>query len=618
MTNKLSSTVIRYSVSTLVVAMILVTACVGVVTWYGVHSGGISWAQSSARASLALMTYLSEGWDLRGQSIAQDTPDEIRSKVAANEVAIISLGRKVEQIIAHPESQSWFSSSDSHSVLNIRASGFYKIGQAYSYVVKKPYTGGQSQETFFLIRKLAKKDFLFAFKMSSNAEVVVLHQSLLESTFVNQAGHTVLPVFETQDLESILQTPKGSFFNRVIRIKVDNYAGYEVPTSSEKVIVYHKGKNELKAYSSFFPIVNADGSTAGHLGILVPEDALLAGVKKGLLISFIVMAVLIAASAALVSRFSHRLTGPLTVTTQRLTQLSKVLSQNFQINGKSGEEEKKGSSAIREIAKLQEATYRLEKIFYQSEEIRIAIDNERAKSFTASKMAALGEISAGIAHEINTPLAAISMLSGQIQSMVEGGDHDYATIKQLAERVEATTFKIAKIIKGLQSYSRDASHDPMSAYPLKQIIEDSLALCADAFKKSSIKLSLDEVSPNLQLSCRPAQISQVLLNLINNARDAIEHQDNPWIKISIEEREDEVSILVTDSGNGIPNDIKEKLFHPFFTTKPIGKGTGLGLSVSEKIVTSHGGRLELASHSPYTCFVLTLPRHLSASLPLAA
>lgn len=598
--------------------MALITACMGAVTWYGVHSGGIGWAQSAARGSLALIAYLQEGWDLRGKSISYDTTDEIRQKLAHNEIVLITSKADIVQIIVNPDAQYWFTKFDINSISKVAANGYYKMGQVYSYIVRRPYEGGESNLTYYLVRYLDKKEFLSALKKVANAEIVLLQQKVLESTFISQTGESPLPIFTHDDLESIWQTPRGGVLNQVMKVKITDYAGFDIPTESEKVITHHKGDNELTVYSSFFPVVNADGSTSGYIGILIPEGALLAGAKKGLYVSFLMMLALTTLSAFMFAKFSRRLTNPLTITTQRLVKLTKVLSQNFQIDELEEHDDKKATSTIREIAKLQEATHRLEKIFYKSEEMRIVIDTERAKSFTASKMAALGEISAGIAHEINTPLAAISMLSSQIQSLIDEDNFDMFTIKQLAERTEATTFKIAKIIKGLQSYARDANQDPLSASPLKSIISDSLALCSDVFKKSSIKVFHDEQAIDTLVNCRPTQISQVLLNLINNARDAIEEQECPWINISVEEGPENIKIRVTDSGDGIPESVREKLFLPFFTTKPIGKGTGLGLSISEKIVKSHGGQLELDPSSPNTCFVITLPKYTPATRSTAA
>ncbi len=104
------------------------------------------------------------------------------------------------------------------------------------------------------------------------------------------------------------------------------------------------------------------------------------------------------------------------------------------------------------------------------------------------------------------------------------------------------------------------------------------------------------------------QIGQVILNLLNNAHDALEHLPEKWIHLSVREEGDYYFLRITDSGNGIPLDLRQKIMMPFFTTKEIGKGTGLGLSVSKSIVILHHGQLYIDTQSPYTCFVMGLPK----------
>ena len=119
--------------------------------------------------------------------------------------------------------------------------------------------------------------------------------------------------------------------------------------------------------------------------------------------------------------------------------------------------------------------------------------------------------------------------------------------------------------------------------------------------------SADPIDETLVFQGRGTEISQVLVNLLNNADDAISKMPEKWIKLSVQNRSDWLEIRVTDSGHGIPPGDQKKLFQPFFTTKEIGKGTGLGLSISHGIVKNHGGELTLDTTSPNTCFVVRLP-----------
>ena len=115
------------------------------------------------------------------------------------------------------------------------------------------------------------------------------------------------------------------------------------------------------------------------------------------------------------------------------------------------------------------------------------------------------------------------------------------------------------------------------------------------------------------INCRSVEISQVLMNLLNNSRDALTMKDSKdpddrWINIVVTDQGENVEINVMDNGNGIPHDVAEKIMQPFFTTKELGKGTGLGLSISRNIIESHKGRFFLDSNSQYTKFTIILPK----------
>jgi C4-dicarboxylate-specific signal transduction histidine kinase len=144
------------------------------------------------------------------------------------------------------------------------------------------------------------------------------------------------------------------------------------------------------------------------------------------------------------------------------------------------------------------------------------------------------------------------------------------------------------------------------------IVKDTIELCGQRFRMSAIELVVDPIPDELRVDCRPAQITQILVNLLSNAHDAVERTAQPWVHIAVEVQGqspgDDVRLVVTDSGPGIPPEIAGRIMEPFFTTKAIGRGTGLGLSVSRGIAETHGGRLELDTRSARTRFVLTLRR----------
>jgi C4-dicarboxylate-specific signal transduction histidine kinase len=122
-------------------------------------------------------------------------------------------------------------------------------------------------------------------------------------------------------------------------------------------------------------------------------------------------------------------------------------------------------------------------------------------------------------------------------------------------------------------------------------------------------LLLSNVDPTLSVYCREVQIGQVLLNLLQNAFDAVAEQpEERWVRLAALVRDDAVEFSVTDSGTGIPPGLKSKIMYPFFTTKELGKGTGLGLTISQSIVKDHGGELDLREENGHPCFFFCLPR----------
>ncbi|HEX4924883.1 MAG TPA: ATP-binding protein [Bdellovibrionales bacterium] len=233
-----------------------------------------------------------------------------------------------------------------------------------------------------------------------------------------------------------------------------------------------------------------------------------------------------------------------------------------------------------------------------------ALESQKAAAVGASQMAAIGQMAGGIAHEINTPLATIYLLSEQLQ--LEAGPGNAALVS-LAAKIESTAHRISKIVKGLRALSRGDANEPVRKISPMAVIGDALDICREKLVSSGIQISVD-VEPRAHAMGRPVQISQVLLNLIGNACDAITGTANPWIRIEARSAGDKLQVSVTDSGSGIPPGIATRIMEPFFTTKPVGKGTGLGLSVSKSIIESQAGTLELDTGSPNTKFVISLPR----------
>lgn len=229
-----------------------------------------------------------------------------------------------------------------------------------------------------------------------------------------------------------------------------------------------------------------------------------------------------------------------------------------------------------------------------------------------SKMVALGEMASGIAHEINNPVTIINLHTEALNQLLTESEPNIEMMKVFTQKISATINRIGNIISSLKSFSNDnKKFDKFVSYNLSSIVNDTLGLCLEKFKQHGVKLTQD-VPRDFVFDCNPVDISQVLLNLINNAFYAIKNQTEKEISLKVVVNKDSFDIIVSDSGPGIPEDVKPMLLTPFFTTKPIGEGTGLGLSISKSIVTVHKGELFLDELSPRTAFVIRLPLKLLA------
>lgn len=252
----------------------------------------------------------------------------------------------------------------------------------------------------------------------------------------------------------------------------------------------------------------------------------------------------------------------------------------------------------------------------ERERNQLLILEQQSNMIAASKMSELGKMAGSIAHEINTPLAIITLLSDQIErSFTDQTDLDQDVILQNAKVISSTTARIAKIIYGLKAFSRDEKYDKKETKNVIDIIEDTLLFCKTKFNTRGIALKV-EVPADLKIDCQATQLSQVILNLLNNSYDAISELADKWILIKAESDFENVEISLTDSGSGISDEVIEKMFNPFFTTKPFGVGTGLGLSISMGIVKSHGGILSYDKSSSHTRFVIQIPISEEKSLPI--
>lgn len=232
----------------------------------------------------------------------------------------------------------------------------------------------------------------------------------------------------------------------------------------------------------------------------------------------------------------------------------------------------------------------------------------------SERLASLGQLTAGIAHEINNPItfisSAISPLRRDILELISASgtvEHQNmlrSEILELLDAIESGARRTSEIVSSLRLFSR-LDEGAIKESNIIEGIESTITLLSMRIRgQVEIVRNYDDI-PSVE--CRPGQINQVIMNLLSNALDALENTPKPTIAISVKKLENDcIEIEVADNGPGIPLDVLSQVFEPFFTTKEVGKGTGLGLSISYGIIERHGGRISV-TNTPGASFKIVLP-----------
>lgn len=252
-----------------------------------------------------------------------------------------------------------------------------------------------------------------------------------------------------------------------------------------------------------------------------------------------------------------------------------------------------------QVVELRGTCQDVTELVHAEESIKI----ERAKAAHSAKLASLGEMSAGIAHEINNPL---SIIMGSVRALRKDFSQPEKLLKKL-EAIEKATLRIAKIVGGLRKFSRTSDKKAVKVFALRRIIDEAILMTGAKQRRHTVAIEFDCRAEAFVL-CDELEIEQVMINLINNAIDAVKAERERWVKIVVFVEADEVCLQIRDSGPGIAPEHREKLFQPFFTTKPVGESTGLGLAIVKGILDEHKAKIQYIPQDPYTCFELRFPR----------
>lgn len=247
--------------------------------------------------------------------------------------------------------------------------------------------------------------------------------------------------------------------------------------------------------------------------------------------------------------------------------------------------------------------------FFKNFELKSLFGQEISTSHSA-KMATLGEMAAGIAHEINNPLFIINGYASKIETSIERGSLDEDELRYISMMIQKNCKRVSSIVSGLRLISRKSNLDELEVVSFKEVIDSAVDISKERIRLAGIDLIYDPgESKNISIECLPEQISQVIVNLLNNSHDSLcDKSGDKWINLSIKELDDRVILTLMDSGDRVSADISKKMMQPFYTTKSSGKGTGLGLSISREIILKHGGKIYLDEHCEKMSFIIELPK----------
>ena len=246
------------------------------------------------------------------------------------------------------------------------------------------------------------------------------------------------------------------------------------------------------------------------------------------------------------------------------------------------------------------------------------LKDTQAQLIQSGKLASIGELSAGVAHELNQPLMVIRLNAQLVKRLIGEEKLSFEKLNEMIEPIERNTTRMMRIIEHLRTFSRQ-SKPGFAPVDIHEVLNECFLMIGEQLRLRNIQVTKDFALDMPEALGDANQLEQVFLNLISNARDAILHsraagfrKDEGEIKISTRiprNHEDVVDVMIRDSGIGISAADLEKIFDPFFTTKEVGKGTGLGLSISYGIIKEHGGDLEMVqTGKDGTAFRIRLPK----------
>lgn len=226
------------------------------------------------------------------------------------------------------------------------------------------------------------------------------------------------------------------------------------------------------------------------------------------------------------------------------------------------------------------------------------------------KLASLGELAAGVGHEINNPLAIILAHLEMFSEEIENHQVDLKKLEHTSNQIKSAALRIKKIVKALRSYARSGKNDQLEVIDLREPIQSILDMTTQIYHNKGIKIKTAFSDQPVYVLAEHGKIQQIIMNLLKNASDAIpESRKEKTIEIKVNSSKfGQALFSVRDNGEGIPKDIQSKIFDPFWTSKKNGEGTGLGLSLTNEFINGMKGKIDVFSEEGiYTEILISLP-----------
>lgn len=239
-------------------------------------------------------------------------------------------------------------------------------------------------------------------------------------------------------------------------------------------------------------------------------------------------------------------------------------------------------------------------------EFRKEVISLTEKMTAASQLLFLGKMAGGIAHEVNNPLAIINAMT---ERMKRDSDPADSKLHDGINKIQAMVKRISKVTQGLLHFSKESGGETFDLIDIRSIVRELHSLTGERLKNSNVEFGINVPDEPCQLHLQVDQVRLALVEILDNAIDAVRNVDQPKIELAVASREGRVLVAVTDNGRGIPPKIIHEIMHPFFTTKEVNQGMGLGLSVAQGIVRRNKGEIQIQSVPSLTTVMISFPQH---------